>query len=579
MLAKRYLPILNWAKNYPKSALSGDISAGITVGIMLIPQGMAYAGIAGLPPVYGLYAAIIPQLVYAILGTSRQLAVGPVAMDSLLVAAGVSAMATIGTEKYIALAILLAFMMGAIQFLFGVFRLGFLVNFLSKPVISGFTSGAAIIIAMSQLKHLTGINLSSSSHLHTLLLETFSKINELHLLTLVIGLGAIAIIKLIKKFNKSIPGALVVVVLGIFIVYLGNLSAYGIKIVKEVPQGLPHFQIPLLEWQDIQKLLPTAFALALIAFMEAISVAKAIHAKHRNYELDANQELIALGGANLIGSFFQCYPTTGGFSRTAVNHQAGAKTNLAAIISAIIVGITLLFLTPLFYHLPQAVLAAIIMVAVLALIDVKYPVALWKNQKDEFWLLLITFLITLTIGIQQGILIGLVFSLAIMIYRTMHPHVAILGKLPAFDEYRNINRFPNVEIRKDVLIMRYDADIYFANVGHFRDTLKDLMEEKGEDLNVIILNMNSINRIDSTALFILEDIYNELQSIGVLLYLAGVKGPVRDTLHKTGLAAKFKGESFFMDESHAIAYYDHKVEENVRERLQSIAFQTNANKI
>ena len=340
MNIKKLLPILEWLPQYKKDYLKGDISAGLTVGIMLIPQGMAYAYIAGLPPVYGLYAALVPQIIYAFLGTSRQLAVGPVAMDSLLVASGVSLMAATGTEEYIALAVMLAFMMGALQLLFGVLRLGFLVNFLSRPVISGFTSAAALIIGLNQLKHLLGVELPRSNQVHQLIYNAFLKVQDIHWVTLVIGVGGIVVIKLVKKYRKAIPAALVVVVLSILVVYLFRLDLNGVKIVQKVPGGLPVPALPLFDFDKMSALFPTALTLALIAFMEAISVAKAVQSRHKDYEIDPNQELIALGASNLIGSFFRSYPGTGGGSRTAVNDQGGAKTGVAALISAAVVALT-----------------------------------------------------------------------------------------------------------------------------------------------------------------------------------------------------------------------------------------------
>jgi SulP family sulfate permease len=377
MSLKSYLPILDWLPNYKKKDLNGDISAGLTVGVMLIPQGMAYAMIAGLPPVYGLYAAMIPQVIYAIFGTSRQLAVGPVAMDSLLVAAGVSALAAIGTENYIALAITLSLMMGIVQVTFGVLRLGFLVNFLSKPVISGFTSAAALIIGLNQIKHVLGVEIARNNNIFKIIYDAAMNMNEFNWVSIGIAVGGIIIIKNIKKLHKAIPGALVAVIVGILVVQFGGFEAYGVKIVGEVPQGLPSFKFPDLTTEFFSELVPIALTLALIAFMESISVAKAIQAKHKGeYELDNNQEMIGLGMGNIVGSMFGCYPTTGGFSRSAVNDQAGAKTNLAAIFAAVVIGLTLLFLTPLFYHLPKAILGAIIMVAVFGLIDWQYPIFL-----------------------------------------------------------------------------------------------------------------------------------------------------------------------------------------------------------
>ena len=329
MNIKSFFPILEWLGNYKKDWLKGDLSAGLTVGIMLIPQGIAYAMIAGLPPIYGLYTAMIPQIVYAIFGTSRQLAVGPVAMDSLIVAAGVAALAEVGSEHFIEFAILLAFMMGVLQVAFGLFRLGFLVNFLSKPVISGFTSAASLIIGLNQLKHLLGINIHRNNKLQNLLLEAFSHLNEIHWITFSIGFGAIITIVLFKKYLKKIPAALVVVIVSILIVKFLHLEQSGVKIVGHIPEGLPSFRLPHFDKEIMIKLFPISLTLSFIAFLEAISVAKAVELKHNNYKVVPNQELIALGMGNIIGSLFQSYPSTGGFSRTAVNDQDGANTPLA----------------------------------------------------------------------------------------------------------------------------------------------------------------------------------------------------------------------------------------------------------
>ena len=555
---KKFLPILSWLPGYKKEYLSGDFSAGLTVGVMLIPQGMAYAMIAGLPPVYGLYAALVPQVVYAIFGTSRQLGVGPVAMDSLLVAAGVSVIAEAGSQNYISLAILLAFMMGVTQLALGLFRMGFLVNFLSKPVISGFTSAAALIIALNQLKHFVGVDLSGSN-VFTILYEAILKFGEFNWISLVMGTVGILILKNIKKLHKAIPGALVAVVLGIIVVKILNLNAHEVKIVGKVPEGLPHFSIPVFGSPHFNELIPIAATLALIAFMEAISVAKALQAKHKNeYKLDANQELIGLGMSNVVGSFFSCYPTTGGFSRSAVNEQSGAKTNLAALISASLVALTLLFLTPLFYYLPKSILAAIIMVAVFGLIDIKFPVTLWKTKKEDLLMLLIAFGVTLGFGIKEGIGVSVVISLLAMIYRSTKPHYAVLGKMPDSKEYRNIERFKDVVIRKDILIIRYDADLYFANTSHFMETLSEEVDKKGDDLKLVVLHGGSIAHIDTTAYQALSEFIEHMAKNNVEVYLAYVIGPTRDFLRKAGLGNMLGEEKCFLDIDSAIKTYDEK---------------------
>lgn len=575
MSFKRYIPILAWLPNYKKSNLSGDLSAGLTVGVMLIPQGMAYAMIAGLPPVYGLYAAMIPQVIYALFGTSRQLAVGPVAMDSLLVAAGVSALAAAGSEQYIALAILLSLMMGIVQVAFGVFRLGFLVNFLSKPVISGFTSAAALIIGLNQLKHVIGIDIERNNNIFKIIYDAILGFGGINWITVVIALIGIIIIKNIKKIHKAIPGALIAVILGIVIVQFGGLTELGVKIVGEVPEGLPPFAVPDLTTEFFSDLAPIALTLALIAFMESISVAKAIQSKHKGeYELDNNQEMIGIGMGNVVGSFFGCYPTTGGFSRSAVNDQAGAKTNLAAIISAVLIGLTLLFLTKFFYFLPKAILGAIIMVAVFGLIDFKYPVFLWKSKKEDFIMLTVAFTATLAFGIKEGIGAGVGVSILMLIYRTTNPHVAVLGKLPNTKDYRNINRFDEIETRDDILILRHDAQLYFANTTNFIDTVKTKVEEKGSGLRLIIFHCGSISNIDATALQALRELIEELNANETGVYFSGLIGPVRDLLTKTEFIKEVGEDHFFVDVQSAIDYYENDSKIRNKQMLKH-ALQTN----
>lgn len=552
MNLKNYLPILDWTKNYSNKHLKGDISAGLTVGVMLIPQGMAYAMIAGLPPIYGLYASTIPLIIYAIFGTSRQLAVGPVAMVSLLTAAGIGAIAEGGTETYLALAILLAFLVGGIQFLLGAFRLGFLVNFLSHPVISGFTSAAALIIGLSQLKHLLGIDLARSHHVHEIIIQAAENIGSIHWITLGIGLGGIVLILIAKRINKSIPGPLLAVVFGILLVFGFGLTSTGVKIVGSVPDGLPSFAFPDLNFNNIELLLPTALAISLVSFMESIAVAKAIQAKHKDYKVSPNQELIGLGLANLGGSLFQSYPVTGGFSRTAVNDQAGAKTGLAAIISAVLIILTLLFLTPLFYYLPKAILASVIMVAVFGLIDYKEALHLWKSNRSDFWILMVTFIATLALGIEQGIGIGVILSLAMIIYRTSKPHIAELGNVPGTIFYRNKNRFDNVSIQNDILIVRIDAQMYFANSNYIRESIEALLQNRGKGIKAVIINSDSINNLDSSAIHTLDDMITDFKNQGIQVMFTGVKGPVRDAMVKADMIDKVGKENFFMSVQSAV---------------------------
>ncbi len=554
---QKFLPFLQWLPNYKKTDFSKDLISGLTVGVILIPQAMAYAMIAGLPPVYGLYAAIFPLLVYLFLGTSKNLAIGPVAMDSLLVAAGLGTLAISGIENYIALAIFLAFLVGVIQLTLGVFRMGFLVNFLSKPVISGFTSAAALIIIFSQLKHLLGANIARSNRFHDLLLNVWKKISDTNMYDFAIGIAGILIIVLLKRWNKKIPSILLVVVLGIIAVHFLKLERFGVKIVGDIPMGLPSFQQPLVSWDSILSIWPIALTLALVGYLEAISIGKALQEKEGKDSIDANQELIALGSSNIVGSFFQAYPVTASFSRSAIKGETGVKTNLAALFSVMLVVLTLLFLTPLFYNLPNAILASIIMVSVFGLIDFRYPRKLWQNNKDEFFVLLITFLITLFIGIPQGVLVGVLLSLLIMVYRTSNPHFVVLGNIKDSDYYKNINRFGDEIVeRDDLLIVRFDSQLYFGNAGYFKKQLFKEIQKKGNTLKGIILNAEAINYIDSSAAAILTKVIQEIHEKNIQFYIAGAIGPTRDIIFSSGIINELHKECLFVKTKEAVAYFD-----------------------
>ncbi len=548
---------MTWITDYKSVDLKSDLLAGITVAVLLIPQGMAYALIAGLPPIYGLYAALVPQIIYAVLGTSRQLSVGPVAMDSLLVAAGLGTMSILDPSQYIQMAILLALLMGAIQFSLGLFKMGFIVDFLSKPVISGFTSAAAIIIGLSQIKHLFGIPIAQSNKLHLFVTSLFHSDHTIHLPTLVIGISSMLLIILIKKWNAKIPSALIAVLVGSLWVYFSQQNQQGVAVVGSIPEGLPSFSLPVLDWTIVKQLFPIAFTIAIVAYMEAISVAKAIQEKHKSYELNPNQELLALGASNMIGSLFQSYPTTGGFSRTAVNNQAGAKTGFAALISALIVGITLSFFTDWFYFLPKAVLGAIIIVAVFNLIDLKYALRLYRSRKDEFAVLILTFMLTLFIGISQGILFGIILSLLLLVYRTSKPHYAFLGRIGTTNYFKNIARFPDeVVVRDDLIILRFDAQLFFGNIQFFKQLVLNTIEKKQGKVRGFIINARAINYIDSTATEQLVVLIKKLQKKNIRVMIVGAIGPARDLIIKSKLIHVLKKENLFITSGDATDSFD-----------------------
>jgi SulP family sulfate permease len=552
MNIKQHIPILEWLPNYKKAWLKSDLFAGMTIGVVLIPQGIAYAIIAGLPPIYGLYTAMIPQIVYAVMGTSRQLAIGPAAMDSLIVASGISALAATGTDHFVVLAVLLAFMVGFFQFLFGVFHLGFLVNFLSKPVISGFTTGSAIIIGMNQLGNLLGLEVERSNHVHSLFLDIIQRLSEIHWHSAILGFLAILIVFGSKRISKKIPASLLVVVLGIVVVYLFNLNAKGVDILGKIPRGLPQFVIPAFDRSLVEEILGLALTLGLIGFMEAISIAKSVEVKHNNYKVDANKELIALGFGNMIGSFFQTYPATAGFARTAVNDQAGAKTPFSSLIAALIIALSLLFLTPAFFYLPKAVLAAIIITAAYGLLDFSMPKNLLRYNLRDLIILNSTLVVTIFIGIKEGILFGIILSLVLLIYKTTKPHMAVLGNVPGTHFYRNIKRFNDLVIQDEILIVRFDAQLYFANIQFFKDNLKEFAQEKGPDLKLLIIDGESLNDLDSSAVFALDEIHKYFTSKGITLVFTGLKGPVRDSLVKSGLMKKIRYDHCFMSIQEAV---------------------------
>ena len=532
---KACFPILEWLPAYRTSMLSGDLAAGLTVGVILIPQGMAYALIAGLPPVYGLYAAIVPQLIYALMGTSRQLAVGPVAMDSLLVASGISVMAAEGSDAYIAFSISLAFFVGILQVFLGAARLGFITNLLSQPVISGFTSGAAIIIAINQVKYLTGLEIARSNQLHKILGALAVNLNQINSTTLALGAGGVLTILLLKWLSKRIPGSLVVVILGTVLAYSFQLADEGVAIVREIPEGLPFFRVPNLNQDLFLRMLPLSGTLAVIAFIEAFSIAKGIEAQKKDHEVRANQELLALGTANIVGSFFMAYPSTGSFSRSAINHASGGNTPLAFIISAAVVVFTLIFLTPVFYTLPLAILAGIILMSVINLIDFKYPVRLWFSNKTEFILLLATFLVTLTVSLVTGIITGVVLSILVFLYKAAYPHVAILGRVKGSKAFRNQSRFKELEVWDTLLIIRVDAPYAFINIQTIEGRILKEAYARKSRISHVILDASSVSHIDASAVQGINELILALGEIGVELVFSSVIGPVRDALRKNGL--------------------------------------------
>jgi len=555
----RLFPITKELLTYNRSTLYSDLIAGLSIAVIVIPQGLAYAMIAGLPPIYGLYAALVPQFIHGIMGTSRHPAVGPVALDSLVVAIALGALSLSGIGEVVAAAIFLATMVGILQITMGLLQMGVLANYLSRPVISGFTSAAAIIIGLNQVEHLLGLQIESSNQIQKMLLSVAQNFNETHLITVVVGVSAISLILVTKKYFSKFPSALLVSVFGVLLIWSTRWDLHGVEIVGHIPAGLPNFDLLTVSPELMRDMLPFALTLAVIGYVEIISITKELEEQEEKYFLKPNKELMALGTANLVGSFFQSYPVSASFSRSAVKFQSSALTGMTAVFSASIVGLTLLFFTSLFFYLPIAVLAGIIMVAVIRLINIRYAIDLYKTRRDEFFLLLITCLLTLFVGISQGILIGTLLSLLLMVIRTSKPHYAILAKVSGTNYYKNISRFEtDANIDDNILILRFDAQLFFGNRDYFRKIVFEEIEKK-PNLKGFILVARGITYVDSSGLSTLSAMIKSFQQKGILFMVAGAIGPTRDLLQKSKLTDLIQEKNMFAKTADAVEYFKGKV--------------------
>ena len=534
----RVVPILAWAPRYPRKKLRGDVTAGLTVAVMLIPQGMAYAALAGMPPIAGLYASIVGILVYALLGTSGALAVGPVAITSLLTVEGLSRVAVPEDPSYPATAALLALLVGGVLLVFGLLRLGVLVNLLSHPVISGFTSAAAVVIALSQVKDLFGLDIGRPDGVVETLRALVGNVGDTSAVTLALGAAAVALLVAGRRYARRLPAALVVVVLGTLATWGLGLDERGVAILRDVPSGLPTPALPEMSGGLVGEHLPVALTIAVVAFAEGISVAKAIGRKTRQ-TVDANQELLATGAANAAAGAFSGFPIAGGFSRTAVNYQAGARTPLASLITAGMLTIAVLWFTPLFFYLPKVVLAAIVVVAVLGLVDAADAVETFRLRRSDGATLVVTFLATLLIGVEPGLAIGVVFSLAVFVWRSANPHATELGRVEGTAQYRNVDRWPT-RTADDVAILRVDGPLFFANTKLLEDRVQTLVAGR-PDVRAVVLDASATTDIDASGAHALHELASDLDSADIALHLAVVRGPVRDVLSRGGYWEQLAG--------------------------------------
>ena len=551
------LPVLQWGRAYNREALVSDSVAALIVTIMLIPQSLAYAMLAGLPPEVGLYASVAPLLLYAVFGTSRVLAVGPVAVVSLMTAAAIGQHAPAGTPEYWAVAITLAFLSGLLLLSMGLLRLGFLANFLSHPVISGFISASGILIAASQLKTLMGVSAEGHNFLD-LSLSLMSQLGQVHVLTLAIGAATVAFLFWVRSGLKPLlqrlgmkpraadvvakTGPVAAIAVTTLLTWALDWQVQGVKIVGAVPQGLPPFTLPLWDLGLWQALLVPALLISVVGFVESVSVGQTLAAKRRQ-RIEPDQELVALGASNLGASFTGGFPVTGGFARSVVNFDAGAQTPAAGVFTAAGITLASLFLTPALYYLPQATLAATIVVAVLSLVDFSILRKTWRYAKSDFLAVLATLVATLTVGVEAGLVVGVALSLALYLYRTSRPHMAEVGLVAGTEHFRNVQRH-TVVVSPRVLSLRVDESLYFANSRALEDRINNAVASRPA-LEHVVLQCSAINDIDASALESLEAIDLRLRGAGLKLHLSEVKGPVMDRLKATEFLHGLSGRLFF----------------------------------
>lgn len=552
----RYLPILSWGRGYSRATLSNDLMAALIVTIMLIPQSLAYALLAGLPPEAGLYASIVPILLYTVFGTSRSLAVGPVAVVSLMTAAALSNIVEQGTMGYAVAALSLAGLSGVMLLAMGLFRLGFVANFLSHPVIAGFITASGLIIAASQLKHILGVD-AEGHNLLDLVLSLARHLSEINWITAAIGIVATAFLFWVRKglkpalqkmhLSEGLIGVLVktgpvaVVVVTTLVVWAFGLADQGVRIVGAVPQSLPPLTLPSLSPDLLGQLVLPAFLISVIGFVESISVAQTLAAKKRQ-RIDPDQELIGLGAANIGASLTGGFPVTGGFSRSVVNFDAGAETPAAGAFTAVGLAIAALALTPLIYFLPKATLAATIIVAVLSLVDFSILKRSWAYSKSDFAAVLATILVTLALGVETGVSAGVALSILLHLYKSSKPHIAEVGQVPGTEHYRNILRHQVITDPR-VVSLRVDESLYFANARFLEDKIQNRVAGDTQ-VRHVILQCSAINEIDLSALESLEMINERLRGMDVKLHLSEVKGPVMDRLREQHFLVEMTGEVF-----------------------------------
>jgi SulP family sulfate permease len=551
-----YFPALQWLKGYNRDQLIPDLIAAVIVTVLLIPQSLAYALLAGVPPEVGLYASILPLVAYALFGTSRTLSVGPVAIISLMTATSLGSVASEGSADYLTAATTLALLSGLFLVAMGFLKLGFITNFLSQAVISGFISASGVIIALSQLKHILGVKAQGDT-LTELLPALLGNLSAIHFPTLVIGVFVLGFLYLarvqaagwLRKLGLNARTAAVLaktapifgVLISIAWVFLADMGDKGVALTGDIPAGLPAIALSLPDWELIKQLAMPAFLISLIGYVESVSVGKTLASKRRE-KIDPDQELLGLGAANLASAVSGGFPVTGGFSRSVVNFDAGAATQMASIFAAIGIALASIFFTPVLYYLPQAALAATIIIAVLSLIDITTLRRTWRYDKSDFLAVSTTIVVTLFWGVEAGVGCGVVLSIALHMYRTSRPHIAEVGLIEGTQHFRNVRRYQVVTVPQ-MLTLRPDESLFFANASYLEDLVRRLVYERDEIAHVILL-CSAVNEIDYSALEMLKSLDRELSDQGIKLHLSEVKGPVMDKLKMTGLPERLSGNIY-----------------------------------
>lgn len=537
-LISRFIPFLKWLRLYNLKTLRADSLAGLTVAVILIPQAMAYAMLAGMPPVYGLYAAAVTPMIGGLWGSLRQLATGPIAIMSLLVLTTISPLALPGSPEYIELALLLSLIVGTLYLLIGFLRMGQVMSFISHSAIKGFTAAAALIIIAAQLPHLLGIQVERHEYIIFMLLEIGTDIKTIHPLTSLIGILCFIFIYTIKKYRPAFPAALTALTLSTLGVTFFKLSQAGVAVVGESPGGLPGFHFPLFAPETLSTLAGPAVVIALVSFAETYSVGKAIAAETKQ-KIDVDQEFIGQGLANIIGGFFQCYPVSGSFSRTAINFAAGARTGISSVISSILVIITLLFLTPLLTNIPRAGLAAVVISAVLTLFHPSQVFKLWKMNRDDGIVAVTVFILALLTKPDYALLIGVMISLIFFFWKTMHPRIVEITKDPEYNIFTNADETGKPGCPQ-ILHLKSDNVIFFANAEYTIEHILERVEAVSTPLKFLLMNFQAVGFIDITGIDELRQLKEELQAKGIQLAFFDVHQPVMKTFHSSGFSDEMK---------------------------------------